>query len=91
MGERGSAAVCNLERGVKIAVERAAREGNGGRMVVGGINRGGDIMSGFDHPPAGTQAGRAACTRKKFFQLCRKEKPREFNLIRSWVSYTGMH
>ena len=67
--------------------ERAAREGNDGGMVVGGINRGGDIMSGFDHPPAGTQAGRAACTRKKFFQLCRKEKPREFNLIRSWVSY----
>ena len=26
MGERASA-VCNLERGVKIAVERAAREG----------------------------------------------------------------
>ena len=54
--ELGSAAVCNLERGVKIAVERAAREGNDGRMVVGrGINRGGDIMSGFDHPPAGSK------------------------------------
>ena len=36
--ELGSAAVCNLERGVKIAVERAARvreRGNDGRMVGG--------------------------------------------------------
>ena len=75
--ELGSAAVCNLERGVKIAVERAARvreRGNDdGRMVVGrGINRGGDIMSGFDHPPAGPQAGRAVSPGRGFFQKCRK-------------------
>ena len=33
--ELGSAAVCNLERGVKIAVERAAREREGGTTVNG--------------------------------------------------------
>ena len=68
MGElERASAVCNLERGVKIAVERAVRErekergerrSNGRRCR--GINRGGDIMSGFDHPPAGPQAGKGS-------------------------------